>query len=55
MPGVLAVYTAADLAAYVPHKCMLDFKQRDGSPMKQPVRKPWPGTRCGSWAIPWRA
>src|SRR4051794_1525362 len=39
MPGVLAVYTAADLAAYGPHKCALDFKQRDGSPMKKPVRK----------------
>ena len=26
MPGVLAVYTAADLAAYGPHKCALDFK-----------------------------
>src|SRR2546422_591982 len=39
MPGVLAVYTAADLAAYGPHKCMLDFKQRDGSAMKRPVRK----------------
>src|SRR5882672_475271 len=39
MPGVLAVYTAADLAVYGPHKCMLDFKQRDGSAMKRPVRK----------------
>jgi aerobic carbon-monoxide dehydrogenase large subunit len=39
MPGVLAVYTAADLAAYGPHKCMLDFKQRDGSPMKRPIRR----------------
>jgi carbon-monoxide dehydrogenase large subunit len=39
MPGVLAIYTAQDLAAYGPHKCMLDFKQRDGSPMKKPVRK----------------
>src|SRR5688500_5212998 len=39
MLGVLAVYTAADLAAYGPHKCALDFKQRDGSPMKKPVRK----------------
>src|SRR5437879_10801069 len=39
MPGVLAIYTAADLAAYGPHKCMLDFKQRDGSAMKRPVRK----------------
>ena len=39
MPGVLAVYTAKDLAAYGAHKCALDFKQRDGSPMKKPVRK----------------
>ena len=39
MPGVLAVYTAADLAAYGPHKCALDFKNRDGSPMKRPLRK----------------
>jgi carbon-monoxide dehydrogenase large subunit len=39
MPGVLAIYTAKDLAAYGPHKCALDFKQRDGSPMKKPIRK----------------
>jgi carbon-monoxide dehydrogenase large subunit len=39
MPGVLAVYTAADLAVYGPHKCALDFKQRDGSPMRKPIRK----------------
>ena len=39
MPGVLAIYTADDLAAYGPHKCMLDFKQRDGSAMKKPIRK----------------
>ncbi|HEV8573561.1 MAG TPA: molybdopterin cofactor-binding domain-containing protein, partial [Dehalococcoidia bacterium] len=39
MPGVLAVYTASDLAAYGPHKCALDFKQRDGSAMKKPIRK----------------
>jgi len=39
MPGVLAVYTAADLAAYGPHKCALDFKMRDGTPMKRPLRK----------------
>src|SRR5437660_11280584 len=38
-PGVLAIYTAADLAGYSPHKCALDFKQRDGTPMKRPVRK----------------
>ena len=36
MPGVLAVYTAADLAQYGPHKCNLDFKQRDGTPMRKP-------------------
>ncbi|HYL90343.1 MAG TPA: xanthine dehydrogenase family protein molybdopterin-binding subunit [Burkholderiales bacterium] len=39
MPGVLAIYTARDLAAYGPHKCALDFKMRDGTPMKRPVRK----------------
>ena len=39
MPGVLAVYTAKDLAAYGPHKCALDFKQRDGSPMRKPIRR----------------
>src|SRR2546428_6479327 len=39
MPGVLAIYTAADLAAYGPHKCALDFKMRDGTPMKRPIRK----------------
>src|SRR5213078_100542 len=39
MEGVLAIYTAQDLAAYGPHKCALDFKQRDGSPMKKPIRK----------------
>ena len=39
MSGVLAVYTAADLAAYGPHKCNLGFKQRDGSAMRKPIRK----------------
>jgi carbon-monoxide dehydrogenase large subunit len=39
MPGVLAIYTAADMTAYGPHKCLLDFKQRDGSAMMRPVRK----------------
>lgn len=39
MPGVLAVYTAADLASYGPHKCALDFKQRDDTPMHKPTRK----------------
>ena len=39
MPGVLAVYTGHDLAAYGPHKCALDFKNRDGSAMKKPIRR----------------
>src|SRR5688572_32132945 len=39
MPGVLAIYTAADLAAYGAHQCALDFKSRDGTPMKKPIRK----------------
>ena len=39
MPGVLAIYTGQDLAAYGPHKCALDFKQRDGTPMKKPIRQ----------------
>ena len=34
MPGVLAVYTAADLAAYGPLKCSLPLKSRDGSPIR---------------------
>src|SRR5688572_28331947 len=38
MPGVLAIYTSADLASYRPLKCALDFKQRDGTPMKKPIR-----------------
>ena len=33
MPGVLAVYTAADLASYGPLKCTLPLKNRDGSPI----------------------
>ncbi len=45
MPGVLAIYTAKDLAAYGPHKCALDFKQRDGSAMKKPVRKSLAGDK----------
>src|SRR3974390_2709084 len=34
MPGVLAVYTAADLATYGPLKCLLPLKSRDGSPIR---------------------
>ncbi len=39
MPGVLAIYTAADLAAYGPHKCVAPLVNRDGTPMKKPERK----------------
>jgi aerobic carbon-monoxide dehydrogenase large subunit len=38
MPGVLGVYTAANLQAYGPLKCIIPFKNRDGSPMKKPWR-----------------
>jgi aerobic carbon-monoxide dehydrogenase large subunit len=40
MPGVLGVYTAADLAAggYGPLKIVPAFKNRDGSPMRKPAR-----------------
>ena len=38
MPGVLAVYTGADLAAYGPLKCLPPLKNRDGTPMKKPPR-----------------
>ena len=38
MPGVLGVYTAKDLTAYGGLKCALPLKNRDGSPLKSPVR-----------------
>ncbi|MBX9774543.1 MAG: xanthine dehydrogenase family protein molybdopterin-binding subunit [Xanthobacteraceae bacterium] len=38
MKGVLGVYTAADLAAYGTLKCIVPFKNRDGSEMKKPAR-----------------
>ena len=38
MPGVLGVYTGADLAGYGLLKCVVPFKNRDGSPMLQPPR-----------------
>jgi carbon-monoxide dehydrogenase large subunit len=42
MPGVLGVYTGADLAAYGNMKCALPFKNRDGSEMKKPPRPSLP-------------
>src|SRR5260221_14768262 len=40
MPGVLAIYTAADLdtAGYGRLKCAVAFSNRDGSPMRAPLR-----------------
>src|SRR5437763_9147326 len=40
MPGVLGVYTGADLVAagYGTLKCIVPFKNRDGSEMKKPPR-----------------
>jgi carbon-monoxide dehydrogenase large subunit len=38
MPGVLAVYTGADLAGYGPLKSSLPFKSRDGSEMRRTGR-----------------
>ena len=38
MKGVLGVYTGADLAGYGTLKCIVPFKNRDGSEMKKPPR-----------------
>ncbi len=37
MPGVLGVYTAADLKDFGTLKCMLPTTNRDGTPMRQPA------------------
>jgi len=42
MPGVLGVFTAADLAGYGPIKPAILIPNRDGSPMRAP----------GPWATP---
>ena len=42
MPGVLAVYTGADLAPYGTLKCVVPFNNRDGSPMIKPPRPALP-------------
>src|SRR5580693_5051086 len=39
MPGVLGVYTGADLKGYGPLKCIVPFNNRDGTPMKKPLRE----------------
>jgi carbon-monoxide dehydrogenase large subunit len=47
MPGVLAVYTAADLdaAGYGSIKCIVVFPNRDGSPIRKPERKSLAGDK----------
>src|SRR6266849_10644739 len=42
MPGVLGVYTGADLAEYGTLKCIVPFNSRDGTPMKRPPRPALP-------------
>src|ERR1700691_1601814 len=39
MPGVLGVYTGADLKGYGPLKCIVPFNNRAGSPMKRRLRE----------------
>jgi carbon-monoxide dehydrogenase large subunit len=53
MPGVLAVYTGQDLAAYGPIKNILPLKNRDGSAMNKPPRPALPTdkVRCAGEAI----
>jgi carbon-monoxide dehydrogenase large subunit len=40
VPGVVAVYTGADLQGYGPMKCGMPLKNRDGSPLKSTLRLP---------------
>jgi carbon-monoxide dehydrogenase large subunit len=39
MPGVLGGYIADDLKGYGPLKCVVPFNNRDGTPMKKPLRQ----------------
>src|SRR5882724_3523139 len=45
MPGVLGIYTGQDLAAYGTLKCVVPFKNRDGSEMKKPARPSLPSDK----------
>ncbi|WP_237214430.1 xanthine dehydrogenase family protein molybdopterin-binding subunit [Falsiroseomonas oryziterrae] len=40
MPGVLGVWTAADMAGYGPMTCGMPLKNADGSPLKSTQRQP---------------
>ncbi len=48
MPGVLGVYTGADLVEYGPLKCIVPFNNRDGTPMtSSAIPSPsWLPRRC---------
>jgi len=45
MPGVLAVITAADLAAYGPMRCAMPLKSIDGTPLISTERPPLAGDK----------
>jgi aerobic carbon-monoxide dehydrogenase large subunit len=45
MPGVLAIYTGADLKDCGPLKCLVGLNNRDGSPLKKPRRDALPTDR----------
>ncbi|MEX2035841.1 MAG: xanthine dehydrogenase family protein molybdopterin-binding subunit, partial [Xanthobacteraceae bacterium] len=45
MPGVLAIYTGADVASYGTLQSALPFKSRDGSDMKKPGRAALPSDK----------
>jgi carbon-monoxide dehydrogenase large subunit len=45
MPGVIAVYTAADLADYAPLPCRMPLNSRDGTPIIVPDRPALAGDR----------
>ena len=40
MPGVLGIYTAADMAGYGSMGCVLPLKNRDGTPLRNTARPP---------------
>ncbi len=52
MPGVLGVYTGADLTDYGTLKCIVAFNNRDGTAMRKPPRRRSPPTRYASSEIP---
>ena len=53
MPGVLGVWTGADLANYGPLRTLLPVPNRDGSPMKMPTRPSLATDKVRFAAIRW--